>query len=560
MKTTQKKIFLLFILSGALLALSFPPLPFPLLAFAALVPLLFAFELDVKPKRPLLYTYVTFFIYHYASNWWISSFQAQTDPFLMASGFAVALVHPFFFMVPVGAHIFLRNKFGSSTALWLFPFIWLAFEWLHSLGDLAYPWLTVGYTQIYNSLWIQIADLQGVWGASFLIVLINVLILKIILLARHARKLSNTKKFYDLPGVKSKIAAIFLLFLIPVSYGVSRKMQFNHDRMLKVNPVIEVGIIQANMNPWVKWSSGAMDQIRLHQDMQDSLESSAGSLDLAIWSETAIPFVSWDFNEKHRLNFLTDRIDPENTSLLTGFSNFYIYAANDDIPKTAKYMPYDSSQRFDTFNAALMLNPKPYDSLNPQFYHKQRLTPMAERLPYAEIFYFAKSWFEWGVGISGWQKGRDQHNLVMIKDSIRAKVGTIICIESIYPGFCRNFTARGANMLSVITNDAWYDHTPGPEQHYQIAAMRAIENRRYIARCANTGVSGIITPLGNSSLRAPEYKRVGIRGQVPLMEGKSFYVRTGDWLAMLSTLVSAFAIFYGFILKFTRKNTANFSK
>lgn len=115
-----------------------------------------------------------------------------------------------------------------------------------------------------------------------------------------------------------------------------------------------------------------------------------------------------------------------------------------------------------------------------------------------EYFPVAKKWLEWGVGISDWQKGEEQRTLNFTSHGNAVRLGCIICIESVYPDFVRQYAAQNANVFVVITNNAWYNYTFGPEQHYQIAAMRAIENRRSIIRCGNSGISGFIAPTGAS--------------------------------------------------------------
>ncbi len=547
-KVSKKKIYFTGILTGVLLALAFPPLPLPLLAFVGLIPILYALELK-DYKKPFLLLYITFFIYHGGTNWWISSWRSETDPYLMISGFAVWLVHPFFFYVPFIFFFQLRKKFGLNFALWLFPFIWTAFEWLHSLGDLSYPWLTLGYTQIYDRYWVQAADICGVWGLSFLIVLVNVIIYKLLLLYNDSA--GEEKAFgilFRKPYAKPYLLILVLLILLPNIYGFIRIPQFDYEKQLQKNKSIKIGIVQPNIDPWRKWESNVFRQINEHKHISDSLRNASGGLDILIWSETAVPFISYKFNSDHNFSFIQDWVDSNKTSLLTGFTDIYFYMDKSKAPKTARVLYGDSNLIYDAYNAAVILNPKPYNKNN-QIYRKMKLTPFAERIPYEEYMLFARKWFEWGVGISSWAKGPKQSLLVLRNDGKTAKFGSVICIESIYPNFVRNFVCLGADVLTVITNDAWYDFTDGPEQHYQIACMRAIETRRYIARCANTGVSGFISPAGESILRAPHYKAVGIAASVPLLKGKSIYVRYGDWLPVFSLILMLSALLISFLNK-----------
>lgn len=535
-------------LSGAFLALSFPPLPFNLLAFIAFMPLFHIF-VKHKPKRGhFLLLYTAFFVYHLGANWWIGSFQADTDPFLLISAIGLAIAHPFFFFAPFVPFFYLQKKLGSNAALWAFPFFWTTFEWLHSLGDFSYPWLTIGYTQVYNLHWAQFADIAGVWGISFIVVLANVLIYK--LSVHFSEYPKNSKGVWSFLKERKPMflaVSLLLIVIIPVIYSISRHQEYKHTKLLQNNPAIKTAIIQPAINPWRKWEKSSFEQIKIHLDVQDSLIKTAGSQDLIIWCETAITFVGIEFNSGENIDYLMNCTDGGKSSFMTGFSYFKMYKRDDQLPKTVKYFLGDSAKPYSTFNSALMLNPEPFSSLNPQFYSKMRLTPFAERIPYEEHLTFLKQFVEWGVGISSWEKGRFQKPLHCINQNAKASIAPIICIESIYPAFCANFASLGANLFTIITNDAWYDYTVGPEQHYQIAVMRAIESRRYLARCANTGVSGFITPLGYSLQKLPQYERIGASEILPLLTAKTIYVKYGDWLPVSCLFGTIISIAFPFI-------------
>lgn len=532
----QRKYFLLGLLSGVLLALAYPPYPFFLLAFIGFIPILSVFN---SVKRKWWLVYLTFFIYHYATNWWISSWQKDTDPYLFVSGFAVALVHPLLFMFPFAILNFLASRIGWRKSLAFFPFIWVAFEYLHSLGDLAYPWLTLGYTQVYNNYWIQIADIGGVWLVSFLIVSINVLIYFAI---EDFKKLDGRTKVLLLKN-KYFIFA-FVIFLLPYPYGLVRVADFNFQDLAKENKSIRVGIIQPNINPWRKWETDAVSQVRIHKQIQDSLFIAVPNIDLFVWSETAITLLDLEINAYH--NFETFyQILPSNTALLTGFADFRFLAPGEKPSFTTKYFFNDSSKPYETYNSILLLNPnKTY-----QIYHKNRLTPFGEHIPYSQILGFAKSFLEWNVGISSWAKGTEQNILTMQTQNKQCKIAPIICIESIYPDYCRTFVRNGAELMVIITNDGWYDHTFGPLQHYLIATVRAIENRRFVVRCANTGISGVITPTGKTLIQAPQYQQVGIFADVPILSVRTLYTSLGDFLPYLSIVIVSILILIAFFYK-----------
>ncbi len=522
----KKYILLVPILSGLLLGLSFPPYPFNLLAFIGFVPLLINFTEVSNKKWKFAQIYLTFFIYHSLCNWWIGSWQADTDPYLTASAIALALMHPFFFFLPFIPFFYLQRKYGNNTALWIFPFLWVSFEWLHSLGEFSYPWLSIGNTQIQATYWIQFIDIFGIWGASFLVVVVNILIIKSIIVFK-----SNTvkgKMFFF--RIRLNLFLLLLIIFLPLIYSLMAipKWKQRSDFAKKIN----VGIIQPAINPWRKWDSSPQLQIENQIRMQDSLMELNPDIDLMLWSETSIP-THINFSEKSEYNFLQNWSSKHNVSVMTGFAEIEIYRNLDSAPPTSNYFRNDSGTKFESFNSAIMVNP---DGQNSK-YRKMKLTPFAERLPYADYLLFMRSWFEWGVGISGWGIGREQNNLLLTRNSINTNIAPIICIESIYPGFVSNFANQGAELFTVITNDAWYDYTPGPRQHFLISQARAIENKRFVVRCANTGISGLISAWGTSEQELPSYKKNGMRVTAPLLKGKTLYTMFGDWFPFLNLLL-----------------------
>jgi len=531
------------ILTGVLLGVSFPPLITFFFAFFAFIPMLLVINNFVEKNDTrgfFISVYLTFFVYHGLTNWWISSWRDNTDPFLLVSGLAVWLFNPIFFMLPVYIYLKVRQRFDKYSSLMIFPFIWVAYEWFFSLGELSYPWLAIGNTQIYNHYWIQIVDITGVWGASFLIATTSSLFLTIIYKFKEYNGKSNA--FIQKPIINS-VLFIILIQLIPNVYGYFRLQDFEHEDLIKNNETMRISIIQPNIDPWGKWGNDKFWQLKLHKQLQDSISNVVPNINLSVWSETTLMRYGKKFNTDLDFYLINRWADYHNISVLTGFVHDRIYKDGEEQQITSKVYPYDKSKKFETYNSALLYNPNKFNG-EEQIYHKSKLTPFAERIPRVEYFSFMIKWLTWGVGISNWGLGEGPRNLIYDKDDEQVKIGSIICIESIYPDFCRQFTLQGAEILSIITNDAWYDFTTGPEQHFQIACMRAIENRRYIARCANTGVSGFISPQGIAISRAEQYKPVAIYNDVPKMQNITFYVRYGDWVAEVSALFSLIMIAY----------------
>jgi apolipoprotein N-acyltransferase len=589
----------LLVLSGVLLGIGFPPLPLGLCAWIGFMPLLLVLEeleesVQEVTRKQIWWLvgrlYLVFFVFHGASNWWVSSWQREADPYLMAAGIALWIAHPFFFAAPMLVYVSLRRRAGRSVALVALPFLWTAFEWAHSLGELSYPWQALGYTQLAYTPLVQIADITGVWGVSFVVVVINACCMQVYWLWQEQEQTDKRKSqaqnslslmlrcaqmfAWVLLRARVLVVGIAGLLLALLWYGLVRLQTFRHDQLLASHPSVTVGVIQPNINPWAKWQGNAVSQVAFHQALQDSLRLALQAntalpvahrrLRLALWSEVAIPYrILSPVNDAY-LQALQAWVDSTGVALITGIPSDTVYAGRLSAPTSAVAAPRGSDTvYFDSFNTtALFIPGTPLSPHLPsgagaahgsstyyppvQMYRKMKLTPFAERVPYADAFSFAVKILTWNVGISGWQLGPQQHCLAFTfadsggtaKSPVQARVGTIICIESVYPDFVAGFTRTGANLLTVVTNDGWFNHTPGPYQHYAIAAMRAIENRRYLARCANTGISGYITPTGRSLQESSNDTRTALAETLPLLEGQTLYVCWGDWLPMACFLLS----------------------
>jgi apolipoprotein N-acyltransferase len=581
MKTPETRLNTLFntlllTLSGLLLGIGFAPTRLGFLVYVGFIPLLIVLERGIAENTGIMRTlgrlYWAFFVFHGVSNWWVSSWQREADPYLMIAGVALWLGHPFFFALPMLAYRALRRKFGRASALLFLPALWTAFEWAHGLGELSYPWQSLGYTQAYYTPVLQIADIAGVWGLTFVIVLTNACLAEVYFIfvemnARESRATRITKTLYL---CRSYVVLVLGILLTSLGYGLWQMRTFDHTHLLATNPAATIGIVQPNINPWGKWGGSAQEQVLLHVALQDSLRKELRKatpntrLDAVLWSETAITYRILTPQNYPYLEQLHAWTDSTKTAILTGLPSDILYKSRADAPITASVVPrlFDTLY-MDSFNSAMLLAPasriipdsipSPYPS-DIQIHRKMRLTPFAERVPYSEVFSFAVKALTWGVGISGWGLGKEQKTLNFVRysgdspvqrtsggnDTVR--VGMIICLESIYSRFVSEYPAKGANVLAVITNDGWFNGTPGPEQHYMIAVMRAVETRRYLARCGNTGISGFITPLGLSLQQTQLCEQTALAARLPLLNHQTPYVLLGDWLPMLCTLLGFLAL------------------
>ncbi len=532
-RMNESRPITLSLLSGILLGVSYAFVDWGsgVLMLVAYVPLLLLFAQDSPElgwKRRTWYAYLSLVLFHGLTNWWIASWQEQTDPYLFATGIALLVIHPLLLLPPFIALASIRKRLGVHWMFVSFPFVLAAFEWLHGQTDFSYPWLSSGYALI-NLSFAQVADVVGVYGLTFLLAIGN--------------SLAASSAFFPLSRSKRwrRIGiAVHVLFFVAWG-GVGFVHEKNSEALtepLKPETNRSVMLVQPNENPWDKWTDSRI-QLAIHLSLTDSAIAKHGIPDAVIWSETALPYVIRDPRHSLEWSGLRSWIDKTGTSLMTGVADRVIYYGS-QAPASARTSSADPNLKYDVFNAAYMLNPSAPDV---QVHRKSMLTPFAERLPFADQLTFAMSWIEWGVGISSWGKGLHRVPLHVVRNSdTLLSIGSIICIESIYPEVSRDFVLNGADVLCVITNDAWYNGTAGPRQHYNIARMRAIETRKPVLRCANSGVTGLIGPSGKSLAEIPtEQSAVGFVRTTP-NNMITAYVRYGNVIPIASAVIVAFLL------------------
>lgn len=530
-------------LSGIMLGFSFPPFEYGILSAFAFIPLFFLLSNVEEYGRSIRYSYLSFFIFNFIAISWVGGFLQAKDPYLMVAGAALLIVHPLLLSIPIVAFTFIRRSLNFKVAIYSFPFIWVSFEYLHSISEFAFPWLTLGNALTYELSLIQFASLTGVYGISFWLLSINVivfvLIIKLMLKEWEPKSLNTI----------GCLVLITLFYLIPKISGI---IVINNANEHTKNTNLKVAVIQPNIDPWEKWNFVTQEeQLDLYLRMSDSVSKNT---DLIIWAETALPYYILLPQYRNYLEKVKSQINTMNMALLTGFPDIHIYKEDEKPPASAKKMMY-SEERYDSYNSSLLFIP---NSDRFQKYSKIRLVPFSERVPYADFLNFL-DFLEWGVGIGGWGIGKDTTIFELpLKNRNGVKFSNMICYESIYPTFVADFVRKGAQFLTIITNDSWWGDTFGAYQHQRYAVLRAIENRRWIARCANGGISCFIDPYGRVYDETKMYTTAIIEHEIQAREELTAYTKYGDLVAHVCLFFSGFFLmatlgqkFYTFI---RRKN------
>ncbi|MEE9225757.1 MAG: apolipoprotein N-acyltransferase [Bacteroidota bacterium] len=531
LKAGRRFLLILSASSGVLLGVSFPPIPLGVLAFFGIVPLFILADYVEGYLPTLRYAYVGFLVFNAITLYWTGGFVHGNDLWMMIGGMALVLVHPLFFLVPIWVYLVVRNHLGVHRALLLFPFLWVAFEYLHSLGQPAFPWLTLGNTQTYDLAQIQFITATGVYGVSFLIVTINV----------SAYYLYRKMAFREWPLVspRSLVAGfvIVALYSAPKLYG--SLLMKNEQRRL-ADRSLNVGLVQTNADPWEKWRDTRESQLKLH--LQLSRELVSHEPDLVIWPETAMPFYLLHTRSERDFSRVRSFVDSTRVAVLTGTPLIQYYEDAESAPPGSRKLQ-GADMYFETFNGAVLIRPMAHEL---QTYAKMLLVPFAERVPYSEHFSFLNL-LEWDAGLGGWARGRDStvFSLGRLSSSEGRKpvrFATLICYESIYPGYTASYVRKGAEFLVIITIDSWWGRTSGAYQHLQLGRLRAIENRRWIARSAAGGISCFIDPYGRIIDQTGLFAQSTLVREIGLSTEQTFYTRHGDLFAKGCTVLTALGV------------------
>jgi len=516
---------LLYFVTGLLLGLAYPPIDFYLLIFAGYAMLIHLIETSSGYRELLKKLYFSIIFFELVSTSWIglSGMRDTADRFLIAGGVFVIFFHPVFFLFPSVFYYSVIKNFKSekypNLHLFAFPFIFTAFEYLQTLTEVTFPWLLAGNAFSNNLEKIQYVDYTGVYGVSFWVLVLSAMVYYVFKTIKNTE--GNIFDALKTGKIKIVLALIVVIYILPNIYtGItspSKKYINNSDEK------ISVGVIQPDVGAWVKWGSNQKVLIDDYSNMVREVSAKNKNLKLIVLPETAMPFyLLYDLYDSLYFTFKR-ACDSSGTNVLTGTPDINIYE-NKSLAKIDSKVFSSRGQYYDTYNTAVLIE-KGKDKKQYQKYYKIKLVTGSERMPYQRNIPFLKGMIKWGVGLSSWQLGED--TTIFTLDN-KYKFNTAICFESVFPGFFSDFINKGAQFSVIITNDAWWGKFFGTYQHNRYAVFRAIENRRWIVRCANTGISCIIDPCGNMFNETKVNEKAIFTDEIGIREEKTFYTKYGD--------------------------------
>lgn len=522
LKDTFKKPIYLSAISIACLSLAWPPLPlFPLL-FLGFIPLLFLVENALINKKNnwhiFFWTYATFLCWNIATTWWVwNASKGGAVAMLLANSLLMALCF-------VAIYIIRKNlpKLGLTTYI----ICWIAFEFFHFRWDVAYPWLTIGNGLSMFPMLIQWMEYTGILGGTLWVLTVNIVLYKLLI--------ETTKK-----RIIFSLVTVFLPLLFSIIIYVTTSD-------LSDQKSIEVVVAQPNLDPYNE--KFRLSPVQIGQDAYKLTEPLINeNTRFVVYPETAIPesFELADWRRESKLfPFINQTTTFPKLAILLGLETYEVYET--PLKKCKKPTPtarsFSNSQCtfYDLYNTAGFLFNEEQNKTQIQYYHKAKLVPGVEKMPYPQYLGFLEKLAINLDGTSG-SLGSSKEPLVFYGyDSIAT--ASLICYESIFGDYVRKFVTKGASFLTIITNDGWWKNTPGYKQHLYYGSIRAIETRRQIARSANTGISCFIDHKGKISQQTSWWKPQAIKAQVKTNNYLTFYVKNGDLIGTITAFLAPFLL------------------
>ncbi|MFT5821517.1 MAG: apolipoprotein N-acyltransferase [Crocinitomix sp.] len=505
-------LLLLAIVGGTLMGISFPHTGglFPL-TFVAFVPLiLINLELNKKKRGRFFkrfgYNYLYFVIFNLITTWWIYN-ASEGGMYMAVFCNALLMTLPFFFFG------FIARQLGENKGLLALVVLWIGFEYSHYFWELSWPWLSFGHVFGEYPWLIQWYEYSGVTGGTFWVLIVNIGFYFII---RNLKVRKETVK------VQAPIFLfIGLAIVIPILSSVIIYTSYEEE----VDPVNMV-IVQPNLDPYSeKFIMPLPDQLDIMFDLAG--EKVNENTDLIVCPETAISRSVDENNlaQEPSVILIKEWLRAHhNVNLLIGADSYRYFKEENSL---ASNFNKSANAYLENYNAAFLIDP----NRPTQIYHKAKPVLGAEKVPFLSWFPSLK---EYSVELGG-----TSGMIGLGEEAINMEVGDylfapLICYESVYGDYVSYFTGRGADILCVVTNDGWWGDTPGYKQHRMFSQIRAIENRRSIARSANTGISCFIDQKGNIISELGWNVRGALKETLNRNTEITFFVRYGDVLGRIS--------------------------
>ncbi len=532
--------FLSALVSGLLLTLAFPPMEWGWTAWFGMVPFLVA--LDGCNRKEACWLSLFFgTVFYYMNLIWLNTL-STINPMVPVGIVFMGMACGTYAGVFGEQAAFVYGKRRHSLSLIAIPALWVSWEYIRAQGELGFPWLFLGHTQVNWLSLIQICEFTGVYGISFVLVMSNVALAELV----SAKRSKNKERV--LTAIRH-CGGVILVVIVMLFYGMYSEIPIKNtqtdivlsDSSIAIKlPSITVGLVQPGINQGRKMASymspNAERRLRLQQEINfinrsqiEAITAEDKDVDLIILPESAVTHPVFNLMDAERR--MVERWSRDaNAPILFGANHY-------KLERDAIDMDLRLSEQGQFFNGAWLVDPQSGLSENP--YDKMHLVPFGE---YGWVLDKIPGLSEMVLGISSFGAGQETR----VFEIAGRRLGMVICFESCFPYLIRENVAAGADAIVVITNDAWYKMSSGARRHQTQSIFRAIESRRPVVRVANTGISCVIDRWGRvvESLDLEEGVAKHLVTDLPGSKGETtLYMRPwGEWFAWLCIAFST--IFY----------------
>lgn len=541
----MKRHIWLALLSSFLLWLAWPPIPYTsVILLFALVPLMIALQElseSEKAKKPIFLTAgLTFLVWNTASIYWVFNSLNAVMPTIAA---CILSLIPFClgaFLMTLSFWLYRKISNGGKTIIADISLIglWMSYEYLHQTWDLKFPWMTLGNGFSTSTPLIQWYEYTGVYGGTLWILVSNILIFRLFKAKGRKQKTEGELLTDNRSGKKLRLIFICLVAWIVIPTTVSLVIYSNYEE--EVNPS-DVVVVQPNIDPYGKNFTYSPQQ-QLEKLINLSKEKGQVNTEFFIWPETALIGYTDEneFLKSRNFETVNQFLDSfRNATVITGAETYLVY--QNKKTQSAKF-DKQSNIYWDSFNTAVAIENSP----KLQFYHKSKLVPGVEKMPFPFLLDVLSPLFEKFGGTTGGYGSQDEPSNLYASSGIG--VVPAICYESIWGDWVAKSVNGGAQFIAVITNDGWWGNTSGKDQHLDYARLRAIENRRWVARSANTGISAFINQRGDVVQETEWWKEAVIKQDINLNSELTFYTKHQDWVVYPFLVIGILSIIYSFLI------------
>jgi len=501
--------FALALLSGALLALSFPKFGHSAIAWIALAPLMVAVAHRAHPpRRAFVLGLATGAVYFSGTLYWLVETMTTFGGLGTASAvFAASVLIAYLSLFPAAFAVIQARlvRTMGTRALLLGPAIWVATEMGRTYVLDGFPWELLGYSQATVLPIAQLASVVGVYGLSAVVALV-----------------SATAAYVAVaPRDRLRVPVGALVAVLVLGSAVWGTVRIRGQALTGAGTGIRVAVLQGNILQDQKWDPAMRDAI-MQRYVDMTREAIGRHAQFILWPESATP-----------LPYEQDVARSEMVRRLAREAHVTLLIGSDQVePVTPVPAVKPPPARF--YNAAYLIKP---DGSTAAVYRKIHLVPFGEYVPFSRLLFFVGTLVD---AVSDFTPGTEA-TLLPVAGHMAS---TAICYEVIYSGLIRSFVTQGSELLTTITNDAWYGRSSAAYQHWEQASLRAIEEGRYLARAANTGISGFVDPYGRVLQRSNMFQSAVMAEDLRFLTGRTIYSRIGDvvgWLSVALTLAALLA-------------------